>query len=167
MRILKIYHGDAEERIPQIIDALGSGDISRYVTLVHAIKSASRSIGAADVGNAAEALEDAGKNNDIEALQKNTGAFLVQLGVLIKSISDALENTPQEKEGALSIEELNLEPLKEALSGFEVESVNKLLGEYTASSLNHAARAFISEIEQDVLLFEYEQAIEKIDGLSL
>jgi CheY-like chemotaxis protein len=164
-RILKTYRDDVNEIIPQIVDALNSGDISRYVTLVHAVKGTSRTIGAASLGDIAEELENAGKSNESTSIQKNTGAFLERLTVLIKNISAALEHIAQNDESALSVAELNLKPLKDALNGFEIETINKLLSEYASMPLDAETRNVIREIEQNVLLFEYDKAIERINAL--
>jgi hypothetical protein len=43
--------------------------------------------------------------------------------------------------------------------------VNKLLVEYLSLPLENAAKELITEIEQDVLLFEYESAAAKLEKL--
>ncbi|MDR3168164.1 MAG: response regulator [Treponema sp.] len=167
LRILSIFWRDVQERIVQIKDAADGGDFALYTTLVHALKSSCQSIGALACSDFASRLERAGNNRDKAAIQENTGKFLTELQALVNHILAALDQNVKEPEApeAVSLTSLQLEFLKEALLNMDIELVNKLINDYSGKSLDKKTRAFISDIEQYILLFEYDKAIEKLDLL--
>jgi CheY-like chemotaxis protein len=170
-KVLAVFVADADERIPQIEAALSESNLGLYTTLVHAIKGASRSIGADYVGELAAELEEAGHAENMVMIREKTGVFLEKLQILRDSIADTLdfsdadkeEKVTEEAETALST--LDLEGLREALANMDTDLVNRKLAEYGEAVLQKQVRNFIDSIEQDVLIFEYDKAIEKIDAL--
>jgi CheY-like chemotaxis protein len=165
--ILSVFCRDAEERIAQVKTAADSGDLPLYTTLVHALKSACRSIGALTCGDLAARLEEAGSNRDEDAISHKTGEFLSELRSLTDNIQAILEQDTGEKKSSdsMGLTSLQLEILKEALLNMDIATVNKLITEYTSRSPNKKNRDFIADIEQNILLFEYDKAVEKIDRL--
>jgi hypothetical protein len=65
------------------------------------------------------------------------------------------------------IHESDLRTMKESLANMDISSVNDILVKFLTMPLDYKTKALISEIEQDVLLFDYDLAIEKIDRLLL
>jgi CheY-like chemotaxis protein len=164
-RVLSVYSADALERLPQIQAAVEAEDFAGYTTMVHAIKGISRSIGAVVIGDMAALLEEAGRAKDRTAVAEKTGAFLSALKALTDRISSALDNAAAgETEGTESLSAAQLEELKDALLEMDTGRVNKLLAEYSSLPLDKTAKELINGIEQDVLLFEYESAVAKLNG---
>jgi signal transduction histidine kinase/FixJ family two-component response regulator/HPt (histidine-containing phosphotransfer) domain-containing protein len=168
-KVLAVFIADADERIPRIEATLSEGNLGLYTTLVHAIKGASRSIGADYIGELAAELEEAGHAENMVIIREKTGIFLEKLQILRDSIADTLDFSDKEEEDAEESETafftLDLEGLREALVNMDTELVNKKLAEYGEAALQKQVRNFIDSIEQDVLIFEYDKAIEKIDAL--
>ncbi|MDR2103778.1 MAG: response regulator, partial [Treponema sp.] len=167
MRILSIFCRDSQERIVQIKDAADSGDITLYTTLVHALKSACRSIGALSCGDFAARLEEAGHKGDWDAIRRDTAGFLEELQNVTDNILSVLEKDAEKSDEPETAElsSLQLEFLKEALLNMDIELVNKLITDYTGKPLDKKTRDFIADIEQHILLFDYEKAVEKLNRL--
>jgi signal transduction histidine kinase/CheY-like chemotaxis protein/HPt (histidine-containing phosphotransfer) domain-containing protein len=168
LSILSIFCHDAMERTSQIKRAAEKGNLILYTTMVHALKSAARSIGAMDFADMAAALEDAGKNKNIDLVHEKTDEFLETLRILTENISAALsaeaaEAAEANDSGETSYADLHLEVLKEALITMDTEQVNKLLTGYTAMPLETKIKEFIGELEELVLLFDYDKAVERIN----
>jgi signal transduction histidine kinase/DNA-binding response OmpR family regulator len=168
-KILSAFCADADSRLSRIEEASRAGDLSLYTTLVHALKGASRSIGAAAFGDQAAMLEDAGRSGNRSLIKTETGRFLGSLSRLTDHISAALrEGLPPDSPEARDEDKpdysaLNLDTLKEALLATDTGAVNDRLQSYGALKLDGAAKAFLSEIEQHVLLFDYDKAVERIN----
>jgi signal transduction histidine kinase/DNA-binding response OmpR family regulator len=164
-QILSVYLTDVLERIPQIKTAAETGDLALYATMVHALKSISRSIGAAGLGDMAARLEEAGKTDDRTTVAEKTGEFLAALKVQTERISSVLNGSwpAEETKEIVSLSAAQLGELKEALMGMDVEKVNKLVAEYTGLPLDKKTQDLFSGIEQDILLFDYESAAAKLD----
>jgi hypothetical protein len=98
-------------------------------------------------------------------VRERTGRLLDRLRVLQDAIGAAVADTPDAgADGeAADFSALELPALREALVNMDTEAVNARLKGYAALSLNREARDLADAIEQDILLFEYEKAIEKTD----
>jgi HPt (histidine-containing phosphotransfer) domain-containing protein len=94
-KILRTFMYDGANTAEKIKNCLESKDLSMYVTHVHALKSATGSIGAFEASEMARKLEMAGSQGDLAFLEANTSRFLSQLDKLINNIRVALnvENT--------------------------------------------------------------------------
>jgi CheY-like chemotaxis protein/HPt (histidine-containing phosphotransfer) domain-containing protein len=170
-KVLAVFVDDVDERIPQINAALTGSGLNLYTTLVHALKGASRSIGAEYIGELAAELEEAGRAENMVMILGKNGIFLEKLQILRDTVADALDSSDEDEEKAGAAEEgtvfstLDLEGLKEALVNMDTDLVNEKLTGYGDAVLQKQVRKYIEDIEQDVLLFEYDKAVEKIDAL--
>ncbi|GHS95512.1 hypothetical protein AGMMS50276_11440 [Synergistales bacterium] len=91
--VLDTYRQDAEERLPIFTKAPENEDaLKTLASHAHAIKSASASIGAAEVSKMAALLERAGKDGDEAYVKENIGHFHDELASLANRILRALEN---------------------------------------------------------------------------
>ena len=162
--ILLDFCKDAEARMVKINEAFNQGDSKLYITLVHALKGAARSIGAMETGEKAYWLEKTAANGQLAAVRGKTNDLHEHVQNLIKSVKAIVEKheikeNPEDSE----ISALRLETLKTALEEMDIEAVNRILLVFTGLSLDKETKEKISEIEQLVLMFEYEKAIEKIN----
>jgi signal transduction histidine kinase/CheY-like chemotaxis protein/HPt (histidine-containing phosphotransfer) domain-containing protein len=73
---LELYAGSAEQKAKEIEDYWAAGDIKNTTIKVHALKSASRSIGALELGEFAARLEKAGNSGDTESLKNELGQLV-------------------------------------------------------------------------------------------
>ena len=90
--ILKTYQESIEGRVAQIEADIEAGDLEALTLVVHSLKSSSRAIGAEAFVATAKALEEAGKQGDLEAVRRDAPALLDEyrkLGDIIKSILDS------------------------------------------------------------------------------
>jgi DegV family protein with EDD domain len=71
LSVLKIYYDSYDAKSGEIKSYYENEDWENYTIKVHALKSSSRLIGCLELGNNAEALEMAGKNNDIDFIRTN------------------------------------------------------------------------------------------------
>jgi len=158
--ILSIFSTEMRSNIPRIQEALETRDYQLYTTLVHALKGSSRSIGAMEMGDAAAELEDAGRKQNISAMEERTGLLITLLQELIERITLALEA------GEAKAEEISysprLETLKTALHNSDYSTVDQELKRLDSIALDKKTRELIENIERDVLLFEYEKAAARL-----
>ena len=73
--ILKTYYMDLPFTLKRIISAKKEGEIQKFVIDVHAVKSSSASVGAAELSELAKQLELAGKEENREFIESNMAAF--------------------------------------------------------------------------------------------
>ncbi len=76
--VLKDYYQAIEKKAAIIYETVEKGDWDRYTVEVHALKSASRQVGAITLSERAAKLEQAGNERDIWFIQKHTDEMLTQ-----------------------------------------------------------------------------------------
>ncbi|MDR0648176.1 MAG: response regulator [Synergistaceae bacterium] len=168
--ILLDFCRDANDVIIQLKKAEQEEDMKNCAILAHSIKGASRSVGANDLAQFAAMMEANAKNGNMAVLHSKINALWENARLLIDNIyaglaMDSLMSEEGAEGEAPKIQAIDLERMKEALGKMDIETVNAILVRLSAMPLDAETKSLISEIEQDVLLFEYDMAVEKIDRL--
>ncbi|GHV18460.1 hypothetical protein AGMMS49959_00260 [Planctomycetales bacterium] len=88
--VLTIYAEDAQERLTKLPPPATDAEWKSFITHVHALKSASASVGAAEISAKALALETAGRNGDAAFIQANLPAFTAELAAVAAAIDAAV-----------------------------------------------------------------------------
>jgi len=176
-QVLSLFCKDAEDRLPLLQKAPEADALSALVTHVHALKSASASIGAQEISNQAAGLEAAGKAGDVDFIRKNLPSFARQLAELVKEIDAALKTDKngggmanngtagQAAETARDFAALVplLGDLESALEAQKSAEIDRLLEELNQKPLDKQTREALNKISDDVLMAEFESAV-KIAG---
>ncbi|MCL1941269.1 MAG: response regulator, partial [Synergistaceae bacterium] len=174
LRTLSVFHDDGIEKVKEIKECLEANNISLYTTYVHALKSASASIGAGELSEIAKSLEFAGKNRDMAYIDSNNDKFLDEFEILLGDIKEAISRVP-EPESASSGESLSsesakekLSALKDALNDMDVVTADEIMNELSSGggkSFDAAVKESLSQIAQNILLCDYDDAVSNIDAL--
>ncbi|MDR2087899.1 MAG: response regulator [Clostridiales Family XIII bacterium] len=163
--VLASFCRNVDEKAAQIESSAAAGDFKLYTTLVHGIRGAAASVGANAAASFAESLETAGENADLAVIAARTGEFLSGLADLARSIRAATANRAADVPGDEAAVCLHMADLKKALLDMDIQAVNALMAEYAALPLDEKTRESVFEIEERILLFEYDAAIGIIDAL--
>ena len=94
MMALELYAGSAKQKAKEIEDYWAAGDIRNTTIKVHALKSASRAIGALELGEFAAKLEKAGNSGDTGTLEKELGELITGYRQLARDLEPL--NKPEE-----------------------------------------------------------------------
>jgi signal transduction histidine kinase/CheY-like chemotaxis protein len=167
MDILEEFCRNAEDLAVQIRQAGQEHNHRLFVNSLHALKGVSRSIGALELGDFAESMEKAAGAGDAEIMKQKTPGLLHDITVLTNAIRSALtaRQTEPELGGGTDISPLRLEFLKNAIIALDIDSVNKILVEYLSIPMSSDTKAKVDLIEQHILMFEYDKAVELIDHM--
>ncbi|MFP3153831.1 ATP-binding protein [Lachnospiraceae bacterium ZAX-1] len=167
--VLRLFANDACLRITSMQRASldESADLTIFTNNAHALKSAAASIGAADVSEMAKSLEFAGKNNDTETIQNTIGKFLAELEKVATGIEKAIKPVSgMESEGVFEkIDPKDLRMLKQAIQTDDSTAINDLLVRLKKMKLSAEDKQALDKIEDDVLIFEMDDATSGIDHL--
>jgi CheY-like chemotaxis protein len=85
-QVISLFRKDAEERLPILQNVPDTSTLPGFVTNVHALKSASASIGAAEISAKAAELEAAGKAANMDFIKENLPGFAQSLAELASGI---------------------------------------------------------------------------------
>jgi signal transduction histidine kinase/DNA-binding response OmpR family regulator len=168
MEILATFHKDGVIKIQEIKKCLETNNYLLYTTYVHALKSASASIGASDLSETAKSLEAAARKEDLAFIKLHNAQFLMALEVLLNNINKfLLANKKEEQKCSLDFEILKreLNKLREAIDIFDSDAIDEATT--VLQKFTHAANvgASVENILQKILIGEYEEVILVIDIL--
>jgi HPt (histidine-containing phosphotransfer) domain-containing protein len=89
-QVLSLFCKDVEDRLPLLRKTAEENDTSVFATHVHALKSATASIGAGNISAQAAGLEAISKAGDAAFIRESLPDFATQLSELVKEITVAL-----------------------------------------------------------------------------
>jgi CheY-like chemotaxis protein len=162
--LLSIYCRDADSRLTELRAFSGQeNDAPAFTIQVHALKSASASIGAMEVSRMAARLEEAGKNGDIPAISENLEPFCTGLTLLLDNIRAALRGAPVPGAQTASVGRTTLTRLREAMIRQDIGAVDKILEAVSTLSLDEPTKRFMEDISDLSLMSEFKKAVNTID----
>ena len=152
---LTTYAGTAAASAGDIERFLRDGDIKNATVKIHALKSTSRMIGAAELGDLAEELEAAGNAGNTDNLNARTGELLARykrLGELLSPLTGA-GDLPLISDAGLN-EAYTL--IREFLSVEDYESVIQVIGGLGEYSYPDSERERCEALKKAAAEFDYE-----------
>ncbi len=90
LEALKVYAETTRTNADEIEAYWHEGDLESVTVKIHALKSTSKTIGASELGELAERLEEAGKTGDAPTIGANVGSLLARYRTLGKALSPLL-----------------------------------------------------------------------------
>ncbi|MCR4656384.1 MAG: response regulator [Lachnospiraceae bacterium] len=108
--LLHFFYNTLDDRAQELEHFYSENDIKNYVIKVHALKSSLRIIGAADLSETAQNLENAAKKEDIAYISENHSAFLEEYRSFKELLSPVFtENDPDDSDKPVASSELMAE----------------------------------------------------------
>jgi CheY-like chemotaxis protein len=167
LSILSGFCYDMEDQTGQLLADLSREDVALFEIHVHAVKNAARSIGALTLSEFAMHMEELASKKNLAAIQQESGALIDDIRRLKKNIETALSRYADPGADADDAQEdiscLQFEPLKAALLDMDIATIDAITDQYLTMQLTPRLKKIVFEIEQNILLYEYEKAIEVID----
>lgn len=166
IKVLEFFVTDTNERMPLLEDVPEDDNLRLFCTTVHALKTASKIIGAPRVSDQAYALEMASKAGDIAAIAADLPKFREDLKDLARRVADALARFHLgDTFGTEPIPAELLGELRAALSITDLENIDRLLGVLSANkNLDEIATKTIAALSDDVLISDFDGAITRLDA---
>jgi CheY-like chemotaxis protein len=168
-QVLAVFVKDVEQRLAFLQNAPSKAELSLFITQAHAIKSASASIGAFEISDAAAFLEKAGKDGDLTALGERLPRFYALLKTAVRAIQSALENSNVKPKTGDSLYEESLKShcrtLKLALQNQDIKNIDRALAELSKLFFNPNAKEKFEAVCDAVLVAEYDKALAALSAL--
>jgi CheY-like chemotaxis protein len=173
-KVLASFVWDAKDRLKHIKTPPDSGkdSLAAFTVHVHALKGAAGSIGAAELPADAARLEAAGRNGDMEVIRKQLPSFCERLSALAEKIEEILARSgeqgadkgPAGNSGDDRAFWEKAGPLREALESINTAEIERLIAEMERLAENPKTRQIIARLSRQVLVGEYDEAIETLNG---
>jgi signal transduction histidine kinase/DNA-binding response OmpR family regulator len=161
-QVLSLYCQDVNERLPIFQSVPETDALPFFVIQVHALKSASASIGANEVSELAAKLEAAGKQEDLTLIKEKLPVFSERISELVKNIGALMENrkvspaTDNFGTGHISL----LKELDAALESNNGNEISRIMQELEEASLSMDSKTkdAVEQISDEVMMAEYDSA---------
>jgi CheY-like chemotaxis protein len=165
-QVVDLFRKDAEERLSVFHNVPDTGALPGFITQVHALKSASASIGAAEISARAAELEAAGKAGNIDFIRGKLPGFAGALTELIRGIQawESEEDVPGGETDHAEVTRL-LRELEAALEAENAGEIDRILDELIVQNSDAETKKTIEKISDNVLMTEFENAAEIIRSL--
>ena len=200
-QVLSMFRKDSEERLQKLrfflYEGLSAGKgmfpekhLSSLATQIQALKSASATIGSAEVSDKAARLDTAIRNKDLVFLYDNLPDFIESLAELVKNTraaveSGSIENAAKPSKGSFfkrlftgqkpdktaapktgPSEYLPIfNKLKNAINSQNLYDIDHMLAELSLKPLDAKTREILEHVSDEVLMTEFDSAIKTIDAL--
>jgi signal transduction histidine kinase/HPt (histidine-containing phosphotransfer) domain-containing protein/FixJ family two-component response regulator len=166
-RVLELYIKDVLDRLPRLQTVPEADALRAFITQVHSLKSASASIGAAELSAEAAALEAAGKSENMAFIKGNLRSFTEHLTEMAENIRIALkpaQSTVSDSQLPTPGSPL-LVDLQSALKSQNAVEIDRILNELNQKQLDPETRETLEKISDDVLMTEFDDALKSVEEL--
>ena len=176
LSILTTFINTLPTKIQRLSDSYANGDLDLYKIEVHSVKSSLANIGSFDLSEKARKLETSARNDNMAYINAGHFNFIGQLTELhgnvdfiLKSDGNSeIEENPQKKMGPVADivdEKIILTALKGALDMLDTEKVEENMEIMANINFNERSEELLVKIKRFVDAFDYDGAIELIDGI--
>jgi CheY-like chemotaxis protein len=160
MDAVQAFYETALSNIADIEGYLDRGDLHSAIVKVHALKSSARVIGAEKLGEFAESLEKAGKENNTVVFESNIGVLLDDY----KHLAEKLAGPGKTEQNEDELPVITEEKLKEAYTAIiefaeqlDYDSIDYIIDSFSAYRLPEAEKRRIGELKKAILDFDCER----------
>jgi len=148
------------------MNVINADALADYAIIVHGIKGSSRSVNAAEAGNAAEALERAAKDGNLRFVEENSAAFIESLRGLLDSIDAYIAETEPvfQKSKAKSPDRGMLEKLLAACECFDTDEIDDIIGKLNKYEYEEGGEA-VAELTVNANKYDFNSSIKTLYAL--
>ncbi len=168
--ILRIYYSDGLKKHALITDYFKQRDTLAFKIEVHAIKSASASIGALDLSRLASALEEAATKGDWTFIEQKTLKFLEDFHAILSSIGEVLQSfepeaCEQKAGNDKDFLKTKLDELTEAVDFVDLNTIETILADLMSYDWGEEIFALLTQIKEAIAAYEYDESLPLIEAI--
>jgi HPt (histidine-containing phosphotransfer) domain-containing protein len=138
--------------------------MTAFITQVHALKSASASIGAAEVSRHAASLEALGRDGDIDKITSELPKFYACLSGIVAQIKEVISKYLEYNGESQSIDRDVLSSLKDAVTAEDVGKADRIIASLSESA-DLRTGELLSKISDLLLMSDFREAEAEIDAM--
>jgi two-component system, sensor histidine kinase and response regulator len=172
LQVLALFLKDVKDRLPLFQEVPDDKNMPMFITNVHALKSASASLGAMDVSTIAAELEAAGKAADIAFISKQLPIFERQLSELAFNIETVMktktsesQDVPHDAAPLPTAYYLLFNELANAIKAKKSADIDRLLEELNRNPMDAKTKETLNKISDEILMTEFDNALKIIEEL--
>ncbi len=168
--VLEIFYNSIPDKHEELENYYVSCDWKNYTVKIHALKSSARLVGASELGDMAEALEMAGKGDNIQYIRENHGTVMDYYLSYQESLSPAFGNKDAggREEADKPVADADLmasiyEELRDAADDMDCEKVETIMREIGEYSIPDPDKEKFERIREAAKMLDYDKILEALE----
>ncbi len=160
--VLKVFYESIPVKFSEIKEYYENEDWENYTIKVHALKSSARLVGALDIGDRAQELEYAGKENNIELIREKTEPLLSDYEKYREILAPLFEESNEDGQSKdkpvadMTIMESVYEMIGEAAKAMDADSIADAFKEIEDYSVPESEREKFEALKEKYDNYDYE-----------
>ncbi|MBR6451497.1 MAG: hypothetical protein IKS87_02220, partial [Lachnospiraceae bacterium] len=167
-KILKKFTRSLDDKIKEINDYYTDGNTETYTIKVHALKSSLKTIGAAALGEEAQALENAGKQGDFDHIKTHHTGFMDNVASMKKTLDETLgdqETDPSSlPEATGELMRKVWEEIRHAAEEMDSYSLDNIFSRMEAYSIPEPDRELFGKLKAASEEFDYDTILRELEN---
>ena len=162
--LLKVFYESIDEKSDELEGFYNEGDIKDYTIKVHALKSSARLIGAIELGDEAQRLENAGKSDDLTYIEEHHGPF-IEAYRKYKDILSVVFDKEEEDESGKPLADASImaevfEEIGAAAEGLDCERLENVFDEIKNYRIPDEHKELFAKLKKAASEFDYDAVTE-------
>lgn len=161
--LLKIFYESIDEKTEELNCFFGENDLKNYTIKVHALKSSARIIGAADFGEEAQRLEEAGKAGNTDYIHSHHEGFIKEYAQFKALLSAVFPEDASDTDKPEADEELMsavFEEIKEAAEDMSCERLDIIFEEMEDYRIPDNYKDLFKKLIDATAEYDYKKVLE-------
>ncbi len=162
VELLKIYNDSYSETAEILNRYFETKAYKDYTVKIHALKSSSRIIGATEIGEDAQKLEDAGKAGDFGYISENHAPFMGKYTALVELISETLGSEDDSDKPPAAPEYIlaKYEEIKAAAEDMDCEKLEEIFSEMSGYRIPDSEKGLYEKLKNAASDYDYGGILE-------
>ena len=161
--LLKIFYESIDEKTEELNRFYEENDLKNYTIKVHALKSSARIIGAADFGEEAQRLEEAGKAGNTDYIHSHHEGFIKEYAQFKAPLSEVFPEGVSDTDKPEADEELMsavFEEIKEAAEDMSCERLDIIFDEMEDYRIPDNYKDLFKKLIDATAEYDYKKVLE-------
>lgn len=157
--VLKIFYDSIDEKDRELEGFYRAQDWDNYTIKIHALKSSSKLIGAMDLSEKAQALENAGKEGNIDYIRDNFDSFMEEYRGYKNALAGLYETEESESDKPVAdsfLMESVYEAVADAAENMECDAIDEALEELSEYAIPKEDEDKIKTIKDLAAKYDYD-----------
>ncbi len=166
LQLLNIFYDSIDRTYDELDRLYEDRDMKNYTIKVHALKSSARIIGAIDFGEAGQALEDAGKRDDVAFINAHHPSFMSTYEsfrpLLAKLFPEEGEDEESKPEVDLTLLHALYEDLSDAAEDMDCDKLEELLKQMESMRFPEEEKERAAALKEAIMQYDYDKVLKLV-----
>ncbi len=166
--LLRIFYESIDEKAEKLNNYYNVKDYKNYIIIVHALKSSLRIIGATELGDEAENLENSAKVEDYDYVEQNNETFINEVMMLKAPLEEFLgepDNDSNKPEAEHNMIMSSFKELRQAADDMDCDRLGEVVDKLSEYRIPDSYADTYKDVKSAVSKYEYDTVLELLSDI--